>query len=44
MLTFKTLAEALRAGYHVCDRYENGYRVRIRTARGYAFALAEVSL
>jgi hypothetical protein len=40
MLTFKTLAAALRAGYHVYDRTENGYRVRIRYSNGlYAFAL-----
>ena len=36
ILTFKTLAEALQAGYSVFDRTESGYIVRIRTARGWA--------
>ncbi len=39
ILVFHSLAEALRAGYSVCDRTESGYRLRIRTAAGWAFAL-----
>ena len=31
---FKTLADALRAGYSVYDRTEDGYLVRTRTAGG----------
>jgi hypothetical protein len=36
---FKTLADALRAGYHVYDRTEHGYLVRTRTASGWAMAV-----
>lgn len=36
---FKTLAEALRAGYSVYDRTENGYLVRTRTTHGWALAV-----
>jgi hypothetical protein len=36
---FKTLADALRAGYHVYDRTEHGYLVRTRTAAGWAMAI-----
>ncbi len=39
ILVFHSLAEALRAGYSVCDRTESGYRLRIKTAAGWAFAL-----
>lgn len=36
---FKTLADALRAGYQVYDRTADGYLVRTRTAHGWAIAL-----
>jgi hypothetical protein len=36
---FKTLAEALRAGFQVEDRTSNGYLVRLRTAQGWQRAL-----
>ena len=36
---FKTLAEALRAGYSVFDRTETGYLVRTRTDHGWALAV-----
>ena len=36
---FKTLADALRAGYTVFDRTSDGYLVRTRTATGWAMAL-----
>jgi len=36
---FKTLADALRAGYSVYDRTEHGYLVRTRTAAGWAMAI-----
>jgi hypothetical protein len=36
---FKTLADALRAGYSVYDRTERGYLVRTRTQSGWAMAL-----
>jgi hypothetical protein len=39
MQVFKTLAEALRAGYSVYDKTENGYLVRTKTTAGWALAL-----
>jgi hypothetical protein len=39
MTVFKTLADALRAGFQVEDRTSNGYLVRTRTARGWQRAL-----
>jgi hypothetical protein len=42
LLVFRSLGEAVRAGYQVCDRTADGYRVRIRTSRGWALAIAVV--
>jgi hypothetical protein len=39
IMVFKTLADALRAGYHVYDRTDHGYLVRTRTAAGWAMAI-----
>lgn len=39
---FKTLSDALHAGYHVYDRTEGGYTVRIRTQNGWAMAIVSV--
>jgi len=39
LMVFKTLADALRAGYHVFDRTEHGYFVRTRTSAGWAMAI-----
>ena len=39
---FKSLAEALRAGYQVYDRTKDGYLVRTRTSAGWAIAIVEV--
>ena len=39
VMVFKTLADALRAGYHVYDRTEHGYLVRTRTTAGWAMAI-----
>ena len=39
LVVFKSLADALRAGYQVYDRTENGYLVRTRTTSGWAMAL-----
>jgi hypothetical protein len=39
ILTFQSLGQALRAGYHVYDRTADGYLVRTRTPRGWALAL-----
>ncbi len=42
LLVFKTLAEALRAGYAVYDKTKNGYLVRTRTSAGWALALVDL--
>jgi hypothetical protein len=39
---FKSLADALSAGYQVYDRKHDGYLVRTRTAAGWAIALVEI--
>ena len=39
IMTFRSLAEALRAGYHMYDRTDNAYLVRTRTKNGFALAL-----
>ena len=41
-MVFRTLADALRAGYMVEDRTSNGYIVRTRTAAGFARAIVEI--
>lgn len=42
MLIFRSVADALQAGYHVYDRTTTGYLVRIKTERGWALALVEL--
>jgi hypothetical protein len=44
IVIFHSLAEALRAGYQVYDRTENGYIVRIKTERGWQQALVDLRL
>jgi len=39
VMVFRTLADALRAGYQVYDRTEAGYLVRTRTTAGWAMAI-----
>lgn len=36
---FKSLTDALQAGFTIYDRTKNGYLVRTRTARGWALAI-----
>jgi hypothetical protein len=38
LVVFKTLSEALRAGFEVYDKTEYGYLVRLWTANGWAMA------
>jgi hypothetical protein len=38
LVVFKTLSEALRAGFEVYDKTEYGYLVRLWTANGWALA------
>lgn len=42
LVVFKSIAEALRAGYHVLDRTPEGYLVRTRTSRGWAMAIVRL--
>lgn len=42
VVAFQTLAEAMRAGYQVADRTENGYVVRIKTTAGWAMAFVDL--
>lgn len=39
LVVFKSLADALRAGYQIYDRTETGYVVRTKTAAGWAMAI-----
>lgn len=39
IVVFRSLAEAINAGFEVYDRSPDGYLVRLRTARGWAFAI-----
>ncbi len=39
VMVFNSLAEALRAGYQVYERTNEGYLVRTRTDAGWALAL-----
>jgi hypothetical protein len=38
-MVFKSVSEALRAGFQVYDRTSDGYLVRTRTDHGWAFAV-----
>jgi len=42
VLVFHSLAEALRAGFLICGRYDNGYLVRTRTSKGWVTAIVQV--
>jgi hypothetical protein len=39
IMTFNSIASALRAGYQVCDRTQEGYLARIKTCHGWAMAV-----
>jgi hypothetical protein len=39
LMVFRSLADALRAGFQIYDRTQDGYLVRTRTANGWAMAL-----
>ncbi len=39
LLVFKSLADALRAGFQIYDRTHDGYLVRTRTSTGWAMAI-----
>ncbi len=39
LLVFESLADALRAGFQIYDRIQDGYLVRTRTPTGWAMAI-----
>jgi hypothetical protein len=39
LMVFDSLADALRAGFQIYDRTQDGYLVRTRTAQGWALAV-----
>jgi hypothetical protein len=39
MIVFKTLSDALKAGFELYDKTEYGYLVRLRTEKGWAMAV-----
>ena len=43
MVIFRSLQEALHAGYQICERTPTGYLARIRTPNGWAMAVIELS-
>jgi len=43
IVVFQSLPEALRAGYQVFDRLEEGYLMRTRTPAGWAMAICRVN-
>jgi hypothetical protein len=42
--TFSSVEEALRAGFHVYDRIEEGFLVRKKTGGGWALAIVDLGL
>jgi hypothetical protein len=43
MIVFRSVPEALRAGYQLYERTEDGYLARMRTERGWALALVVIA-
>jgi hypothetical protein len=41
LMVFDSLADALRAGFQIYNRTQDGYLVRTRTAQGWAMALVD---
>jgi hypothetical protein len=41
MIVFRSLPDAMRAGYQIYDRTDSGYLVRTRTPEGWALALVD---
>lgn len=42
ILVFPSVSAAISAGFEIYDRTTEGYLARIRTARGFAFAIVKV--
>lgn len=43
MVIFKSVREALIAGYQICGKTDEGYLARMRTERGWALALVVIA-
>ena len=43
IVVFKSVREALDAGYHIYGRTGDGYLARLRTERGWALAVIVIS-
>lgn len=43
IVVFRSVREALQAGYHIYGKTEEGYLARMRTERGWALALVVIS-
>ena len=43
LVVFKSLSEAVRAGFQICGTTATGYLVRAQTPAGWALALVEQS-
>ena len=41
LLVFRSIPDAMRAGYQVYDRIDSGYLVRTRTAKGWELAVVD---
>ena len=41
LVVFRSLSDAVRAGFQVYDRSETGYVVRTRTPQGWALAIVD---
>ncbi|MBV8490667.1 MAG: hypothetical protein JO199_09070 [Candidatus Eremiobacteraeota bacterium] len=42
-MTFNSLSEAVRLGFKIYDRTNDGYIVRARTERGWALAIVKLN-
>jgi|GEM_PF-6957649 len=42
LVVFRSLKDALNAGYHVYGKTEGGYLARLRTSNGWALAIVDV--
>ena len=43
VVVFSSVAEALKAGYHIYGKTDDGYLARMRTSKGWALALIVIA-
>lgn len=43
VVVFSSVGDALKAGYHIYGKTDDGYLARLRTASGWALALIVIS-